>query len=368
MAPIVQGMALRPDLYKPIICVTGQHRHMLDQVLDAFNVSPDYDLALMKKKQSLSELTANILRSVDKLLAKVELDLLIVQGDTTTAFAGALSAFYNKVPVAHVEAGLRTGNIQNPFPEELNRVLVDHMACICFAPTEQNRRTLEREGIPSSRIHVTGNTGIDALLWMREKVRNINTHSWDKYWQGAKKIINDQARPLVLITVHRRESFGATLANMFSAIRNLAIAYPKWSFIFPVHLNPNVQEPARKLLADVPNMHLIDPLPYPPFVYLMSRANLILTDSGGIQEEALSLGKTVFVMRENTERQEAVETGAVIIVGTDPKRVTSTVGPILAECNLAELSRSRSNPYGDGNAAMRILDILAKNFGNSFET
>src|SRR6266853_3084242 len=295
MAPVVFALPQHPDEFTPVAISTGQHRQMLDQVLQVFDVSADIELDLMRHNQTLNGLTRRILEAMDSLLAENPLDCLIVQGDTTTAFAAALAAFYRKVPVAHVEAGLRTGDFDHPFPEELNRVLIDRFATFCFAPTQLNRRTLLAENIPAKRIYVTGNTGIDALLMIRDRVCSAGPDKWNAHWRSARSAVHDTSRKLVLVTMHRRETFGARMRALLTAIRNLACRHLDWEFVYPVHLNPNVRREAANVLADLSNVHLIEALPYEPFVFLMHRAVLILTDSGGIQEEAPSLNKPVVV-------------------------------------------------------------------------
>jgi UDP-N-acetylglucosamine 2-epimerase (non-hydrolysing) len=254
MAPLVLEMQREKERFKPIVCVTGQHRQMLDQVLETFEIEPDHDLAVMKRSQTLAGMTARILEGVDMVIAKGKPDLVMVQGDTTTALVAALAAFYRRVPVAHVEAGLRTGDFENPFPEELNRALIDRFAAFCFAPTRLNQRTLLAEGIPATRIFVTGNTGIDALLLIRDRVSKQRVDKWNSLWQGASAAVSDRSRKLVLITAHRRESFGERMNAVFAAIRNLARRHPDWEFVYPVHLNPNVREPAAAVLAGLRNV------------------------------------------------------------------------------------------------------------------
>ena len=355
MCPVVMGLKAARREFSPVVCVTGQHREMLCQVLQTFDMKPDHDLAVMRPNQSLAGVTARILQGVDRVIEQVKPDLLMVQGDTTTALVAALAAFYRHVPVAHVEAGLRTGDFKNPFPEELNRALVDRFARFCFAPTPLNRRTLLAENIPAARIFVTGNTGIDALLMVRERVRKRGAEAWGDLWGRAARDIYDEAKRLVLITAHRRESFGERMEAMFTAICNLARRHPDWSFVYPVHLNPNVRDPALRILTRRPNIHLIEPLPYEPFVFLMDRASLILTDSGGIQEEAPSLGKPVVVMRERTERQEALDAGTVTLAGNTGRGLEATVERVMAARGKGARGR---NPYGDGRATERILDVL----------
>lgn len=357
MAPLILAMQRAPKRFTPLVCVTGQHREMLHQVLDTFGIKPHHDLAVMAPNQTLAGLTARILSGVDEVLTRENPDLVLVQGDTTTAFAAAVAAFYRHVPVGHVEAGLRTGDFENPFPEELNRALIDRFVRFCFAPTTFNRQALRGENVPAKRIFVTGNTGIDALLLMRERVSAEGDAEWTHLWGGAASAIRGDD-PLALITAHRRESFGAKMRAMFTAFRNLARRHPDWEFVYPVHLNPNVREPAAKILAGLPNVHLIEPLPYAPFVFLMDRASLILTDSGGVQEEAPSLGKPVVVMRETTERQEALRAGTVVLAGNTGKGLEQTVERLMKAA--ARPSKARRNPYGDGQAAERILDIIWK--------
>jgi UDP-N-acetylglucosamine 2-epimerase (non-hydrolysing) len=358
MTPIVLGMRRAKARFTPIVCVTGQHREMLDQVLETFQIAADHDLAVMKTNQTLAGMTSRILEGVDVLIGKEKPDLVMVQGDTTTAFIAALAAFYRRVPVAHIEAGLRTGDFENPFPEELNRALIDRFATFCFAPTRLNQRTLLAEGIPAKRVFVTGNTGIDALLLVRDRIRKQGAEKWNPLWRGASAAVSDRSRKLMLITAHRRESFGGRMESMFGAVRNLARKRPDWEFVYPVHLNPNVQRTALAALGGLRNIHLIEPLPYEPFVFLMDRASLILTDSGGIQEEAPSLGKPVIVMRETTERQEALEAGTVTLAGNTGRGLEQTVERVLAGERASLKSHKRPNPYGDGRATERILRIL----------
>lgn len=357
MAPLILAMQRKKKQFRPIVCVTGQHREMLDQVLKTFRVRPDHDLRVMGRNQDLTKLTSRILERTDEVLVSLQPDIVLVQGDTTTAFIAALAAFYRRIPVAHVEAGLRTGDFDHPFPEELNRTLIDRFARFCFAPTERNRHTLLGEGVPANRVFVTGNTGIDALLMIRDRVRRKGARAWS-LWGDAKAAVQDRTRKLVLITAHRRESFGPRMRAMFTVIRNLARKYPHWTFVYPVHLNPNVLSPAKEILGDLPNIHLIEPIPYEPFVFLMDRATLILTDSGGIQEEAPSLGKQVVVMREATERQEAITAGTVTLAGNTGRGLQNAVERIMRAVSRKPLSL-RKNPYGDGRSAERILKHLS---------
>jgi UDP-N-acetylglucosamine 2-epimerase (non-hydrolysing) len=338
---------------EPHVCVTGQHREMLDQVLDVFEVVPDVDLALMLPNQTLSELTARAISAIDAYLTGKKPDMVVVQGDTTTVFCAALCAFYNKIPVGHVEAGLRTWNKYSPFPEEINRVLATQLADLHFTPTNNSRDNLLREGVAPDTIHVTGNTVIDALGLALEKVSSDPPEI-----PGLPPGIMTNGRPLVLITGHRRESFGDGFRNICLAIDELAHRFPSTEFVYPVHLNPNVREPVFRLLGNMPNIRLIDPLGYLSFVALMNRAKIILTDSGGIQEEAPSLGKPVLVMRDATERPEAVSAGTAKIVGTETVAIVREVACLLSDGESYRKMAQAHNPYGDGRASMRIVDII----------
>ena len=352
MAPLVLAAAGRDDLARPTICVTGQHREMLSPVLKYFGIVPDVDLALMTSGQSLAELTARCLQGVAGEIARVKPDCVVVQGDTTTAMAAALAAFYARVPVVHVEAGLRTGNLQAPWPEELNRRIVTLASAVHCAPTERARQALMDEGVAPERIRVTGNTVVDALEWTVARERQ----STDT-WQARHAYLGQQ--PLVLITGHRRENFGPGLANLCAALARLAARFPAVQFLYPVHLNPQVQGPVRQALNGLTNVRLADPAPYPEFVWLMDRATVILTDSGGIQEEAPTLGKPVLVLRDTTERPEALASGAIELVGTDVERIVDLVAALLDDPAECERRRAAVNPYGDGHAAGRILDLIA---------
>jgi UDP-N-acetylglucosamine 2-epimerase (non-hydrolysing) len=342
------------------VCVTAQHRHMLDQVLDIFGIVPDVDLNLMKKNQTLAGFTARAITAVDGYLADEKPDLVMVQGDTTTVFAASLAAFYHHIPVAHVEAGLRTGNLQSPWPEELNRVLTTRMAALHFAPTASNRKNLIKEDIPSKNIVVTGNTVIDALFLALAKVKKNPPciPGLPAFLLQKSSIINHQSSiPLVLITGHRRENFGGGFDNICRAIAELARQFPVVHFVYPVHLNPRVREPVMRLLGCLPtqNVHLIEPLDYLSFVALMNRATLILTDSGGVQEEAPSLGKPVIVMRDTTERPEAVKAGTVKVVGADTRNIVKAAAALLTRPALYNKMSTAYNPYGDGHATERIV-------------
>lgn len=347
------------EIFEPHVCVTGQHRHMLDQVLGIFNVKPHVDLNLMHQKQTLADLSARAIFAIDKYLGDDRPDLVIVQGDTTTAFCAALCAFYHKIPVAHVEAGLRTWNNRSPFPEEMNRVLTSRLADIHFAPTQRSKNNLLKEGVSPEHVFVTGNTVIDALFMTVDRVK--------KDPPIIKDLPNDlqpgtlQTKPkLILITGHRRENFGQGFENICNAIGQLAKIFHDFHFVYPVHLNPNVREPVNRILKNSlnHNVHLIEPLDYYSFIGMMSRSFIILTDSGGVQEEAPSLGKPVLVMRDTTERPEALEMGTVKLVGTDSKAIVNEVSKLIKDT--AEYSKmiNTVNPYGDGKSCERIIEVL----------
>jgi UDP-N-acetylglucosamine 2-epimerase (non-hydrolysing) len=355
MAPLVKALAGQSGI-ESRICVTAQHRQMLDQVLELFEIIPDYDLDIMKPGQSLSGITSEILIRIEPVLKDFQPDLVLVHGDTSTTFAATLAAYYQRIAVGHVEAGLRTGNIYSPWPEEANRKLTGALANIHLAPTELSRQNLLREGVSQDSIHVTGNTVIDALLWVRKKLESdqlLNQSLREKF-----PYLRDDAR-LILMTGHRRENFGDGFERICAAIQKLANDFPGVDFLYPVHLNPNVSEPVGRILRGLNNVHLIEPQDYLPFVYLMDRASIILTDSGGIQEEAPSLGKPVLVMRDTTERPEAVAAGTVKLVGADSERIIKAVTELLTdEVEYDRMSFSH-NPYGDGKACERILNIIA---------
>jgi len=357
LAPVILALKKVPEI-ECCVCVTGQHRLMLDQVLEVFKISPDADMNLMQPNQTLGSLTARAMEALDKYLAAEKPDMVLVQGDTTTVFCAALSAFYHKIPVGHVEAGLRTGNLQSPWPEEANRVLATRLASIHFAPTETNRQNLLKEGVAEELIHVTGNTVIDALILGLEKVRQNPPHI-----PGLPDFLGSSTNihRLVLITGHRRENFGNGFENICLAIARLARHFSDVHFVYPVHLNPNVQEPVQRILGTVSsksefrNIHIIEPLSYLPFVALMDRATLILTDSGGVQEEAPSLGKPVLVMRDTTERPEAVASGTVKLVGTAAEAIYVEAARLLRDPKAYQEMQHAHNPYGDGEAAKRIV-------------
>ena len=333
------------------VCVTAQHRAMLDQVLASFEVSPDFDLNLMTPGQTLSQITARALAALDPLLAEQPIDMAVVQGDTTTTMAGALAAFYRRIPVAHVEAGLRTGDLAQPFPEEMNRLVTGRLATLHFAPTEGARRNLLVEGIPGSHVFVTGNSGIDAVLYVAgaQEQGKLPTPDWPWF---------DAGKRLIVVTAHRRESFGEGIERICEALAELS-ERPDVQIVYPVHRNPNVLDPVTQRLGGRANIVLIDPLDYTSFVDLMRRAWLLITDSGGIQEEAPSLGKPVLVMRECTERPEAVEAGTVKLVGTDPRKIVGEAVRLLDDEQEYRRTSRIHNPYGDGHASERIAGAIA---------
>jgi UDP-N-acetylglucosamine 2-epimerase (non-hydrolysing) len=358
MAPVVRRLAADPR-FDARVCVTGQHREMLSQVLEVFDIAPDHDLAVMAPGQDLFDVTARVLVGMREVLRAEQPDVVLVHGDTTTCFTAGLAAFYERIPVAHVEAGLRTGDLSRPWPEELNRVLVGRFADFHFAPTEAARRNLLGEGVPSDRVHVTGNTVVDALLDVRRRVAGepAAAFAMDLGADLAAGLDGSQA-PVVLVTGHRRESFGRGFQDLCAALRTAAGTHPDWRFVYPVHLNPNVRGPVHEALEDVPNVHLIEPLDYRPFVWLMNRATAILTDSGGIQEEGPSLRVPVLVTRDVTERPEAIAAGTVRLVGTDPERIRDGLEAAILDGATRERMCSGVNPYGDGRAAERIADHL----------
>ncbi len=359
MAPLVLAFQERSREIEAKVCVTAQHREMLDQVLDIFDIVPDYDLNIMKPGQDLYDVTSNILLGMKEVLTEYEPDVVFVHGDTTTTIATAMSAFYQKIPVAHVEAGLRTGDIYSPWPEEANRKLTSQITNYHFTPTETSKENLLKENVSEDDIYVTGNTVIDALFWVLEKINKTESLKLllsNTIRKEFPAFGNDQR--VVLITGHRRENFGQGFLDMCSAIKTLAEEHSDVNFVYPVHLNPNVQEPVLKLLSGVKNIYLISPLEYESFVYLMSKTYLILTDSGGIQEEAPSLGKPVLVMRDTTERPEALEAGTVKLVGTDPDIIVSEVTKLLVDSVRYDTMSQAHNPYGDGKSCQKIVNII----------
>lgn len=352
MAPVVKALAAAAHI-EARVCVTAQHREMLDQVLDLFRIVPDYDLNLMKPGQDLTDITANVLHGLKSVLTGFAPDLVLVHGDTTTTLAASLAAYYQRISVGHVEAGLRTGNILSPWPEEVNRKVAGAITRLHFAPTERSRQNLLAESVPAEHIHVTGNTVIDAL---QEVVARIES---DPILAGdlAQRLPFDPARRMILVTGHRRESFGAGFERICGALRRIA-QRPDVDIVYPVHLNPNVKGPVEAMLSDLPNVHLIEPQDYLPFVYLMYRSTLILTDSGGVQEEAPSLGKPVLVMRDTTERPEAVHAGTVRLVGTNEDLIVSSANELLDNQAAYDVMSFAHNPYGDGFAAQRIVERI----------
>ena len=353
MAPVVKA-AQNNKNFETKVLVTAQHRHMLDQVLNLFEIHPDIDLDLMKENQTLTSLTSQVLEKVSAELEKLRPDWVLVHGDTTTTFAAALAAFYQKIPVAHVEAGLRTHNIFSPWPEEMNRVFAGKLSQLHFAPTEKSKNNLEDENVDKASIHVVGNTVIDALLQVKDKIEEDS--SLKSQFDEKFSYLN-QDKKLILVTGHRRENFGDGFESICRALKTLSERRDV-EILYPVHLNPNVQEPVKRILNDSQNIHLVEPLDYLPFVYLMNRSHIILTDSGGIQEEAPSLGKPVVVFRDTTERPEAVDSGTVILAGAHADRIISATQNILDDDLLYSKMSQASNPYGDGLASQRIMSIL----------
>lgn len=358
MAPLVNLLKQDPAIDSRV-CVTGQHREMLDQVLKLFNIVPEYDLAIMKAGQDLYDVATSILLNIKPVLRDFQPDIVLVHGDTSTTFAAALACYYEKIAVGHVEAGLRTGNIYSPWPEEANRRLTGAITTLHFAPTATSRDNLLRENTSPAHIEVTGNTVIDALHQVVAKIDADQTLSQ----QFASQFPYGQdSRRLILVTGHRRESFGAGFENICAALKTIAEQFPACDVVYPVHLNPNVREPVYRLLSNSPNVHLIAPQDYLPFVYLMSRSYLVLTDSGGIQEEAPSLGKPVLVMRDTTERPEAVAAGTVKLVGTDQQVIVSEVHKLMTDQAYYDSMSFAHNPYGDGLACGRIVDSIKRHF------
>ena len=364
MAPLVQEFRKHPDQYETLVCVTGQHREMLDQVLNIFGIVPNYDLNIMKPGQDLYDVTARILSGMRDILTRTQPDVLLVHGDTTTSMAVALAAFYQQIPVGHVEAGLRTHNIYSPWPEEMNRQITGRIATYHFSPTPLSRENLLREGIDKSRILVTGNTVIDALYAVVNKIKDdvplqlslgkeLKAAGYD-----AGRLVTEEGRRLVLITGHRRENFGDGFLHICRAIKTLSEKYPDVDFVYPMHLNPNVRKPIKEVFGEnrQSNLFFIEPLEYLSFVYLMEKSHIVLTDSGGIQEEAPGLGKPVLVMRNTTERPEALEAGTVKLVGTDYDKIVSEVSSLLDDAQYYEKMSRAVNPYGDGKACERIVN------------
>lgn len=362
LAPVIKELQSHHSHFRTTICVTAQHRQMLDQVLDVFGITPDYDLNIMKNNQSVFDVTADCLKKLEPILKKEKPDLVLVQGDTTTCFTASLAAYYLKIKIGHVEAGLRTNDKFNPFPEEMNRHLTDHLVDFHFAPTNSARENLLKEGIPPPKIHVTGNTGIDALLFTVEKQKDEKIQKSLSQSFLHKYGISLNTRKLILVTGHRRESFGLEFENICNGLKKIAQNHPQIKIIYPVHLNPNVQKPIREILSGHHNIHLIEPVDYFAFVWLMSKAYLILTDSGGIQEEAPFLGKPVLVMRKKTERPEGIDAGTAMLIGTASESIFTSATTLLENGSLYNRMSTIVNPYGDGKASQRIIDILSKTF------
>lgn len=359
MAPLVKAMQAKPALFDLKICVTAQHRDMLDQVLNLFDISPDFDLDLMQPGQSLTALTNRVLSGMETVLAEVAPDLVFVHGDTTTSSATALAAFYAQTDVAHIEAGLRTHDLTAPWPEEANRQITGRLTKWHFAPTEKARANLLAENVSDPQICVTGNTVIDALFWVRDQMQRDT----DRAEKLAATIAEagftyDRQRQVILVTAHRRENFGQGFQNICAALADIASQNPDCDIVYPVHLNPNVQEPVHRLLGQHSNIHLIAPLDYEPFIWLMDKSHIVLTDSGGIQEEAPGLGKPVLVMRDTTERPEAVEAGTVKLVGTDRQSIVDNMHALLTDMAVYQQMSRAHNPYGDGAACDRVITFL----------
>ncbi len=352
MAPVIKELQKHADTIKTSVCVTAQHRRMLDQVLDLFKIEPDFDLDIMQQDQTLSQLTARTLTALDSVLNETNPDWVLVQGDTTTAMTASIAAFYRRIRVAHIEAGLRTDNKMAPFPEEINRRLTSVIADFHFAPTENALRSLLLENIPADRIAVTGNTVIDALLWVKDQIRHLEP----PIPEGLKDAMS--GKRLILVTGHRRESFGKPFEEICLAIKDLVSMRDDICVVYPVHLNPRVKEPVYRILGNASGVYLMEPLSYAPFVWLMDNAHIILTDSGGVQEEAPSLGKPVLVMREVTERPEGVEAGCSRLVGVDRTGIFNGISKLLDNKEEYERMSQTRNPYGDGNAAERIVRVL----------
>lgn len=366
MAPLVKEFQKQPKRVETVVCVTGQHREMLDQVLKIFDIKPDYDLNIMKQGQDLYDVTARVLTGMRDVLKEVKPDVVLVHGDTTTSTAAALAAFYQQIPVGHVEAGLRTHNIYSPWPEEMNRLLTGRLATYHFSPTPLSRKNLIKESVDDRNIIITGNTVIDALYWVVDKIKNNKEldNELEDILSKAGYDVNrlNNGKKLVLITGHRRENFGDGFINMCTAIKDLTVKYPDLDFVYPMHLNPNVRKPIHEVfgenLSGLKNMFFIEPLEYLSFVYLMEKSSIVLTDSGGIQEEAPGLGKPVLVMRDTTERPEALDAGTVKLVGTDYNKIVNEVSSLIDDKAAYEKMSKAVNPYGDGLACGRIVNAL----------
>jgi UDP-N-acetylglucosamine 2-epimerase (non-hydrolysing) len=349
MAPLVKRLEMEPGI-ESVLCVTAQHREMLDQVLSLFDLQPKYDLNIMKPNQTISQITSNVLIGIEDVFRLEKPDIVLVHGDTTTTFAAALAAFYNQIKVGHVEAGLRTFDKYSPYPEEMNRVLTGHLADLHFAPTERNRKNLLMEGIPDEKIFITGNTVIDALLAVADKPYDFT--------DPVLKDLDFVNKKIITVTCHRRENLGEYMVNIFSAIRDIALEFEDVEIVYPVHLNPKVQATANEILQGVSRVHLIDPMQYQPFVNLMARSYFIITDSGGMQEEAPSLGKPVLVVRRETERPEAVEAGTVKLAGVERETLYNMARALLTDKTEYDRMANAVNPYGNGHAAEAIVEVL----------
>lgn len=356
MCPLFNAMS-SDERFEPLLCITGQHREMLDQVLSLFEIKPDFDLDIMRERQSLHQVSSRILSHIAPVIDQVKPYCILVHGDTTSAMIGAIAGYYSSVPVGHIEAGLRTGNIHSPWPEEGNRKVIGSLAQYHFAPTDTAVQNLRAENVAASAITMTGNTVIDALLSVIDKIES-DGELLDILKEQFSFL--DPDKKLILVTGHRRENFGEGFKNICRALKLIAVEHSQAEIVYPVHLNPNVQDPVREYLSDVDAIHLIPPLDYLPFVYLMNRAHIVLTDSGGIQEEAPSLGKPVLVMRETTERPEAVEAGTVKLVGTSAERIVENVALLLDDPDHYDVMSRVQNPYGDGQACRRILEFLTE--------
>ena len=361
MAPVVIAFKKEIEHFETKVCVTAQHREMLDQVLDIFEITPDYDLNIMKKGQDLYDITSRVILGMRDILHDYKPDIVFVHGDTTTSSVTALASFYEKIPIAHVEAGLRTNNIYSPWPEEMNRQITGRLTTYHFAPTEKSRQNLLNENVQADKIFVTGNTVIDSLYWVLDKIENergLKPMILDELNSKFEGTFNLEDSKIILVTGHRRENFGKGFLNICEALKKIAISYSEVHIIYPVHLNPNVQKPVYELLAGINNVHLIKPLEYLPFVYLMSKSYFVLTDSGGIQEEAPGMGKPVLVMRDTTERPEAVNAGTVRLVGTSQEEIMKWCNVLLDETEIYDRMAKANNPYGDGKATKRIIEVL----------
>ena len=358
MAPLVKAFQAEQQTFETKVCVTGQHREMLDQVLSLFDITADFDLKVMQPNQDLYDITSNILIGMKTVFKAYQPDFVFVHGDTTTTLTVSLAAFYEKITVAHIEAGLRTGNLYAPWPEEANRKLTSQITCYHFAPTAQSQNNLLKENVAADHIIVTGNTVIDALLLMKNKLETNIAFCASVYETIKQKGFEPNTAEFILVTGHRRENFGQGFIDICTALKTIALERPNINIVYPVHLNPNVRKPVNDLLAEVSNIYLIEPLQYEAFIYLMSLAKLIITDSGGVQEEAPSLGKPVLVMRDSTERPEAVTAGTVKLVGTDTQRIIQETNNLLDNPAAYELMTKAHNPYGDGKACERIITFM----------